>query len=196
MKNYLTFILLFVASFGIAQYDMDEAKDTTDQEPPVDTYEIKKKIYVGADISVSFGTNTFLYLAPMAGYDLWKGISAGVSTMYQLQRVSFTNGSSISSHAFGGGIFTRFRPPPFEMLLLQTEFDVYNAEDFSTSFTGDRTAVPAFMAGIGYAGDLGRGYYQIMLMYDFIHDDNSPLLDLIPGIPLYLRYGAVFYLAE
>ena len=173
---------------------MDEAKDTTDQEPPIDTYELKKKIYVGADLAVSFGSATFLYIAPMAGYDLWKGISAGVSTMYQLQRISFTNGSSVSTHAFGGGIFARYRPPALEMLLLQTEFNVYNAENFSTSITGDRTGVPAFMAGIGYAGGLGRGYYQIMLTYDFINDDNNPLLQLIPNIPLYLRYGAVFYL--
>jgi len=194
MKKLVLLILLFFTTGAFTQYDMDEAKDTTDQDEPVDTYELKKKIYVGADLAVSFGAATYLYIAPMAGYDLWKGISAGVSTMYQLQRISFTNGGSQSSHAFGGGIFTRYRPPSFEMLLLQTEFNVYNAEDFSTSFTGDRTGVPAFMAGIGYAGDLGRGYYQIMLTYDFINDDNNPLLQLIPNIPLYLRYGAVFYL--
>ncbi|MBD3636724.1 MAG: hypothetical protein HUJ25_05225 [Crocinitomicaceae bacterium] len=193
--NKLLFILfLIVSTISFGQYDMDEASDTTEKEQKVDTYELKKHIYVGGDLSLSFGAQTYLYIAPLAGYEIWQGISAGVSTMYQLYRVNFTNGSSLSSHSFGGGIFARWRPPVFPYILLQTEFDVYNAEDFTTLYSGDRANVPAFMSGLGYAGGMGKAYYQILLMYDFVNDVNNPLPKLFGNIPLYLRYGMVFYL--
>jgi hypothetical protein len=174
---------------------MDEASDTTDTEQKINPSKIKEKIYVGGDLSLSFGNQLYLYIAPLAGYEIWGGLSAGLQTMYQLQRISYTNGSSVSSHAFGGGIFARWRPPVFPYVIFQTELDVYNTEDFTTLYSGDRTNVPAFMLGAGYAGGFDKAYFSIMLMYDFVNDVNNPLPRFFgSNFPLYLRYGMVFYL--
>lgn len=194
-KFYLIFTFLVASNFCSAQYDVSDTSDTdTGKEPKYDRMAIKERIYVGADLSVGFGNALYIYVAPIVGYDLYKGLSAGFSPMYQLYRVNFQNGGSASSHAYGGGIFARWRPEKLQMLLLQTEFDVYNAEDFTTSYTADRVNLPAFMVGAGYAGNLGRGYYQFMLMYDFVNDINNPLPKLVFNMPLYIRYGLVFYL--
>ena len=193
MNRLLVICLLFLTFPVFAQYDMNKAKDTTDQKGSnLNTYELKQHIYVGADVNFLFGQNLYLYLAPMAGYELWKGVSAGVSTMYQLYRV----GGSQSYHTYGGGIFARWRPPALQFILLQTEFDVYNTNDFTSAYYGDRVNVPAFMGGLGYAGGFGKSYYQIMLKYDFINNVNNPLPPLFgkKSIPLYLSYGIVFYL--
>ena len=195
MIRFLTIIALLAATISFGQYDMDEASDTTDQkEQKIDAYELKKHIYVGGELSLSFGNQLYLYLGPLAGYEIWKGISAGVQLEYQLNRFTLTNGSTISSHAYGGGIFARWRPPVFTYALLQTEFKVYNVEDFNTVYNADRTTVPAFMGGVGYAGGFDRFYYHVLLMYDFIGDDLMPLPRFFGGLPLYIRYGMVFYL--
>lgn len=178
----------------------EEDPDKPQKERKITPFEIKQRTYVGGEFSILFGTATYLYIAPMVGYDLVpQKFSVGLSTMYQYYREQTIFGS-FSSHAYGGGLFVRYRP--WRPLLLQTEFDVYNTNDFTQSSL-PRVNVPVFMAGGGYAGSMGdRAYYQIMLMYDFIDDVNNPLPPLFCGLvggtiqclPIYLRYGFVIYL--
>lgn len=177
------------------QYDKETFSDTTQKESKVNPRVLKEHIYVGGDFSMSFGNLLYLYMAPVVGYEIYKGISAGVSPMYQLYRINQNNGGSVSFHSYGMGVFGRYRPEPFPPLLLQTEFAVYNTDDFSTLDPTDRINAPAFFGGIGYAGSLGeRSYYQVMLKYDFINNPNNPLPKLFFNLPLYLSYGMVFYL--
>ena len=190
------FIGIFLSSaicFG--QYDMQEASDTSNQKTSkIDTYKLKQHIYVGGELSLAFGNQSYLYLGPLAGYEFYKGLSAGVQGVYQLYRYNLGNGSHISSSAYGGGVFMRWRPQKFPYVLLQSEFKVYNTEDYTTVYDGDRVNVPAFMSGIGYAGGFGRTYYHVLLMYDFINDPNMPLPKFFGNFPIYIRYGMVFYL--
>jgi len=197
MKYNLLIIALFSSILGWTQYDMEDAKDSTKvKTSKIDWTEQKKKIYVGGDISLSFGNQLYFYIAPMAGYDFYKGLSAGISPMYQVYRQNFTNGSSTSYHSYGASTFLRYRPIPLPFLLLQAETGIINTDDWSTAVGGDRANVPLFMMGAGYAGGIGNSYYQIMLMYDFVDDPNNPLPRLFFNLPLYLRYGMVFYLGQ
>lgn len=193
MKKVLTF--LFIASFTVVfgQYDIEDAKkeNEKDSDKNFSLYNLKQDIYVGGEFSLSLGTfGTYIYAAPMIGYDITEKFSAGFSAMYQFQRVVFTN-TSVNLSAFGGGVFTRFRP--IDPILMQVEYNLFNTPDYVNNYN-NRVNVPAFMAGAGYAGAMGsRSYYQILLMYDFINDPNMPL----PGFilePLHLKFGLVFYL--
>ena len=195
MNKIIIFTILLLSSgISFGQYDVDDDSDTTIKESKIDLFKLKERIYVGGDLSMSFGNQLYLYIAPLVGYDIYKGISAGFSPMYQLYRIKYQNGSTVSSHSHGYGIFGRWRPQKFDMLLLQTEFNVYNAEDFTTAVSGDRVFLPSLMGGLGYARNLGKSYYSIMLMYDFVNDVNNPLPKLFFNSPFYLRYGIVFYL--
>lgn len=188
-------VILFIALSGIAraQYDLgDIQKDSTKKDRDIPWYEIRQRTYVGGDFSLRFGTQTYIYLAPMIGYDFIPTLSGGFTTMYQLYRIKYPNNTIVSDHTYGGGIFVRYRP--FHFFLAQLEFDLFNTTDYTVLF-GDRVNVPALQLGAGYAGEMGdRAYYNLMLMYDFIHDPNMPLPQILPGIPFYLRYGFVFYL--
>lgn len=194
MKFRLAILLLLLSPSLLSQYEVEDIpNDSTDEESSISWYDIKQKTYVGGDFSLRFGAQTYLYLAPMIGYDIKYDISAGFNTMYQLFRVKYSTGAIVSDHAFGAGVFVRYRPLRF--LLAQAEFDVFNVTDITVLF-GDRVNIPAFQFGLGYAGELGeRAYYNLMLMYDFIQDPNMPLPQIFPGIPLYLKYGFVWYLA-
>lgn len=198
MKRFLFISLLITNVICFGQYDMEDNQKENDKpkkEKNVTPLAIKERTYVGGELALRFGNFTYIYVAPFIGFDFVKTFSGGVSTMYQFYREfnPFT-GQSFSTHAYGGGVFLRFRP--IRQILLQTEFNLYNTQDFSTNaFLGDRVNVPVFMAGGGYAGSLGeKSYYQVMLLYDFIQNESNPIPPLIRGIPLYLRYGLVFYL--
>ncbi|MCH2234553.1 MAG: hypothetical protein MK078_09895 [Crocinitomicaceae bacterium] len=196
IRGLIIGIVLSITSIGYGQYDMGNNDDTTAREAGMNRENILGRAYVGGELSLQFGTFTRVYLAPMAGYDITRSFSGGVSIMYQLLRQSFLNGGAISSHTYGGGLFLRYRPIP--QFIAQTEFNLFNTEDFASSNPiQERVNVPVFMAGLGYAGDFGgRAYYNALLMYDFVRDPNMPLPQLIPGIPLYLKLGMVFYLGE
>lgn len=196
MRKLLILILLCAPVWSQAQYDIESVeKDSTKKNKVSNNpYYWKEHVYVGGDLSLRFGTQTYLYIAPFMGYEIDWGLSVGVSSMYQLVRTTFNNGNSISSHAYGGGFFTRWRPPVLPMVIFQAESNIYNAEDLFSPTIGERTNVPSVMTGLGYAGGGEKMYYQFLLMYDLIDDDNMPLPQFIPNFPLYFRYGFVFYL--
>jgi hypothetical protein len=186
----LCFLFLFSLS-GFTQYDV-EKDDTLAEEPKVDFYELKKKIYVGGDLSMRFGNLTYIYAAPLVGFEFYENVSVGLTGIYQYIRVN-NFGSIVTEGTFGGGAFVRYRP--FDFLLVQTEFDILNTVNY-TSAPGKRINFPVFLFGGGYAGSLGdRAYYNVMLMYDFINNPNMTVPPIVPFAPIYLRYGFVWYLA-
>lgn len=193
MKSKLVILFVLFHFAGVAQYDIEDVKnDSTKKERNTSLFDLRKKIYVGADLSLRFGTQTYLYLGPIIGYDFTKTFSGGISTMYQLYRLKYSNGTIVSDHAYGFGTFLRYKP--FEFLAVHAEFDLFNSTDYTVAL-GGRVNVPAFLLGAGYCGSLGdRAYYSAMLYYDFIGDVNMPLPSIFPPFPIYLKYGFVFYL--
>jgi hypothetical protein len=191
MKYSALSLLFLFPVIGFSQYEV-EMDDSLAEEPKVDLYELKQKIYVGGDVSMRFGNLTYIYAAPLVGYEFYKGLSAGLTGIYQYVRIN-NLGSIQTEGTFGGGVFMRYRP--IEFILLQTEFDILNTVNY-TSAPGNRINFPAFMMGAGYAGSLGdRAYYNVMLMYDFINNPNMTLWPIVTFAPVYLRYGFVWYLA-
>jgi hypothetical protein len=192
MKRLFSLTFLFLSFCAFTQYDIDKVqKDTSVNENKLNLFKLKENIYVGGEFGLSLSNiSTYVFVAPFVGYDITEKFSAGISGMYQFSRVRWFS-QTATSHAYGGGVFLRYFP--IKQLIVQSEFDLYNAQDF---FTQDykRVNVPAFMSGLGYANYLGEdAYYQILLMYDFIQDKNMPLPDIvIPG--LHLKFGLVWHL--
>lgn len=191
MKYNLLIAFFCFTSSLFSQYDIEEVENDTIQKETPSPFELKQKIYVGGDFSLRFGWQTYVYLAPLIGYDITPKFSAGFSSMYQLFRIKYNNGATVSDHVFGSGIFIRYRP--IQQIILHSELNLYNTVDYTVLF-GDRINVPAFMLGGGYAGSMGdRSYYNIMIMYDFIQNENMPLPAFIAP-PFYLKFGVVWYL--
>lgn len=192
MKLQLITFLFFCSSvIGFGQYDMSKVAADSTQKEGINFFKIKQRTYVGSELSLSFGTGgSYIYVAPFVGYDITEKWSAGISGMYQFSQINYYN-TAYRNNAFGGGIFTRLMP--IEQLIIHAEYDLFNTEDYSTTVK-DRVNVPAFMAGLGYANQFGNGSYaQILLLYDFIRDENMPLpAVIIPG--LYLKFGIVYHL--
>jgi len=193
MKSKLLFLFVCLQIGAFAQYDLEKVeKDSVTKTSRINWFEIKKHTYVGGDLEMRFGNLTYIYAAPVLGYDVYKNLSAGVTGIYQLYRLNM-GGSILTEHTVGGGLFARWRPLDF--LIVQTEFDLLNTVNYDLSIPDKRVNVPVFMLGGGYCGSMGnRAYYNVMLMYDFINDDNMPVPKFVNPIPLYLRYGFAWYL--
>jgi hypothetical protein len=192
MKRLFILFYFGFSTVAFSQYDIDEAKKEEEKkEDKISTFELKKRIYVGGEFGFSFGVgSTYLHLAPLIGYDITKRFSAGLSSMYQFWRVR-TPYDTYNFSTVGAGIFTRYRP--IDWLITQVEFDLYNTVDFAGQ-TYERTNVPAFMAGLGFARSMGEGAYgHVILMYDFINDPNMPLPPILIT-PLHLKMGFVWHL--
>ncbi|WP_027420631.1 hypothetical protein [Crocinitomix catalasitica] len=188
MKYLVVFLFSLFSWHASAQYDIDKiSKDSTEKESRLNPFKIKEKIFVGGEAGLSFGSyGSYVFLAPIVGYDITEKFSTGISAMYQ-----FNSYANYRYHTYGGGIFTRFMPIP--QLIIQAEIDLYNGEDYST-FVRDRTNTPALLGGIGYANYFTNDTYaQILVMYDFIGDPNMPLpFFLVPR--LYLKFGLIWHL--
>lgn len=190
-RLYFIPILLFNSFLGFSQYDIDKISTDSTQKEGLNFFEIKQRMYVGSELSLSFGTGgSYIYVAPFVGYDITERWSAGLSAMYQFSQVNYYN-AIYRTNAFGGGVFTRLMP--IEQLIIHAEYNLFNTEDYTT-FEKDRVNVPAFMAGLGYAQQMGNGSYtQILLLYDFINDYNMPLPPFIIR-NLHLKFGFVWHL--
>ncbi|MBI3133400.1 MAG: hypothetical protein HYZ14_01885 [Bacteroidetes bacterium] len=193
MKFKLLFIVFFAGLNLSAQYDLEHVqKDSSKRSTTINWFEIKKRTYVGGDLAMRFGNLTYIYGAPIIGYDFYKKASVGVTGIYQLYRLNM-GGAVQTEHTAGGGVFVRWRPLDF--VLVQTEFDLLNTVNYDFSIPDKRVNVPVFMLGAGYCGSMGdRAYYNVMLMYDLINDPAMPVPKFINPIPLYLRYGFAWYL--
>lgn len=188
MKSLFLFLCLSLSTIAFSQYDMDAVENDKEKESNFSPYLLKQRIYVGGDFGLSFGPGAgYVLLSPLVGYDITERFSAGVSGMYQLFRQFGTN-----YYSYGGGVFARLRP--IDQLILQTEFDLFNTNDFFTSGL-PRVNVPAFLTGIGYAGGGSRTYYQALVMYDFIGNPNMPLPPFIVN-RLYLKLGFIWHLGN
>lgn len=172
---------------------MDNNKPGEEKEKKFSLFEVKQRIYAGGDFSFSLPSGmTYLYIAPLAGYDIVKQkLSAGLSTMYQFYGIRIGNQYQ-TWHSYGGGVFLRYRP--WKPLLLQTEFDLYNTNNFADG-TFERINVPLFLVGAGYARSMGdKAYSQFMLFYDLIQDPNNPLPRIFLNVPIHIKFGFVVYL--
>ena len=188
------FYLLFSLSLpALSQYDVEKIDTSKRKDSKINFFELKQRIFVGGDFNFWLRQgSTYVFASPIAGYDIVKEkFSVGLSTMYQFYAEKYLN-QYFTFHSYGGGIFVRYRP--FKPLLIQTEFDLYNTNDFAGG-TFERVNVPLFMLGAGYAQSLGeKAYLQYMLFYDFVGDPNSPLPPIFFNFPIYMKYGFVFYL--
>lgn len=192
MKFKFSILFFLWASCLMAQYDLEDSTVAETKEPKVNLFEIKKKTYVGGDLSLRINNQlSYVYGAPMIGYEFYPNVSAGVTGIYQLIRIN-NNGSIVTEHTVGGGLFLRYKP--FNFLMFQTEFDILNTENYSSA-PGNRINIPVYLFGGGYCGSMGdRAYYNITLMWDFIDHDHMPVPSIFANWPIYLRYGFTFYL--
>lgn len=159
-KAFLLFILFIcTVSLNFAQED-DYVPE--EKEP------IKDRIRLGGGMSLWFGNETFVFLAPQLSYKVRNNLYAGVGlsyTYYSLQSANY------SFHFGGASLFSRYFL--FDQLFLHAELETLRGEWDQT--IPDPFNIYNLYGGVGYSQSLGgAASVNMTLLYNFNQGPYSP----------------------
>ncbi len=200
MKRYLVLVILLIAGVMSTRAQVQErfktqSRDSTGQkaqseistpQPKADQKEdFWDRVVIGGNASLSFGTYTFIYIAPSLGYKFTDNFVAGPGFIYQYARIGEIrqNGQTIyesyETSVYGPKAFANFiildrfyTGGQFEYL----NHDVALVNPNTLAIVGyDNIWTPVLFAEVGMMSTIGsKGFAQIGLRYNLLHDQNSP----------------------
>lgn len=135
----------------------------------------KDRLFFGGDLGLSFGTVTYIRVAPIIGYNISPKFAVGGGPSYQYYKDNRYSGYETS--IYGGSVFGRYFV--LENIFLQSEFEVLNLDELYynplSDFTRQRVTIPVWFVGAGFSqrSANGSGFF-IGVFYDLIGDINSP----------------------
>ena len=174
MRKILFILFILSVQVSFAQYTSEESNEKTN---PLSKLSFKDRLYTGGNIAFNIASDRgipiyFFETSPFLGYKVDQKFSVGLGAKYIYigsKQANFTYS------VYGGNIFSRYKFT--ESLFAHSEFEVlraYNLDPNSTS-QNVRATVPMLFAGAGYNYSIGgKVNLQIMLLYDFIDNINSP----------------------
>lgn len=190
--NWIWIVSLAVLAIAVSTTCV--AQTTTESKNPFKGLPLKDRLFYGGDFGLSFGTVTYVRVAPLVGYNVSPKFAVGLGPSYQYWRIRYgtaAGGPVAETSIWGGSTFARFFP--FEVAFIQTDFELLNLKSSfrdSGNFFDEqisRVTVPVWLVGAGYAQRSGRGGVMLGVFYDLIQDINSPY-----GRDLIIRAGLFF----
>jgi hypothetical protein len=176
--------LLFIPAFLLfgwistsAQYVRPDNQPPQPQQqqaaPAQKPYSFLDHSSIGGDLSLNFGTITYVVLAPLFNYHIDNFAIIGIGPYYQYysEQEPFPN---YSASIYGGrAVAMLFLPAPAEKFYLQGEYDILDVPDVYSPLNNARTSVAIPLVGAGYRQPAGnRCYTTIAILFDL---SNSPL---------------------
>ena len=158
----------------------------------VDEQESRKgKFYIVPELWLSFGSSTYIDIAPMVGYHVSDRLSVGLGPHYifQSQNANYMVPESYSTHIFGGKAFSRFSVIRhaedflpinlFSELFLHAEYEALSLEYKYFGSTGDPTdgrfLFNSYLIGGGLTQRVGmNSSISFMVLWNLNESINSP----------------------
>jgi len=101
------FVLIFILlAFSFATFCQVEEKLPRDEAGRKEKEPIERRVVFGGDIGLSFGSITYIKLAPVVGYRLTERWTAGLGPIYIYQKVKLYNNWETS--IYGGKTYVSF----------------------------------------------------------------------------------------
>lgn len=168
-------ILSLLSSFSFAQ----ALRDFNSQSPPT----LSNRIWLGGNLGLQFGSQTFVQVAPMVGYRLTEKLTAGVTGNYIYFKDNIID---YSSEIYGGGVFGRYFVT--DDLYLHSEYEVLNLDIPNVYGSGyTRSNVTSVLVGGGYRQWISeRAGLDLMILFNLNQSRYSPYNNPI------IRFGFVF----
>ncbi len=171
-KLFVLVAFLTFAQLGLSQVYFEEPVDSTTS--------LNDRFYFGGNLSLNFGTFTFVDVSPLAGYMVTEDFSVGLGASYlYVSRELFVfpgpRRERFSNSAYGGRAFARHNL--FDDFFAHVEYENINNEFLSPFGDGlIREWVPGFLVGGGVSRGVGsRGAANFMVLINLLHDDlRSP----------------------
>jgi hypothetical protein len=198
MKHFLLVLIFTFTSLSLAQQtDSTTMKNDTvivkEETQPQSTQPVSKenKWYYGGTVGFSFWNDyTYIGIYPLVGYKVTPKFSIGGKIGYSYYNYHNTD---LSTHNYGGSVFTRYRLIP--QIYLHAEFVYFNYEeqtyDIQTRQYGtERNWVPFILLGGGLSQNIGQNVWAyVEVLFDVLQDDKSPYEDWQPFISIGVGVG-------
>lgn len=172
----LVFILCCTFSlFAEAQYVRPDnerpAQPTqTQQQQP---YNFMDHTSIGGNLSLQFGSITYIVLAPLFNYRFKNYAEIGAGPFYQYYSEQDQYGTFTSSIYGGRAVGMVFLPGSLSRFFIEGEYDVLNVPDFQTYLPNVRTSIGIPLVGAGFRQMAGeKTFFTLALLFDL---SNSPL---------------------
>jgi hypothetical protein len=179
-------IILFVLFTVLVSYAQTANPDTTKPSQPTSPPEVQQsqpsKWYYGGTVGFNFwGDYFYLSVNPLVGYQISPKFSVGGKVQYAYINDQRYAGLELTSHNYGAGIFTRYRP--IYQIYLHAEFDYASYEDYTIydPLIGDpyaeseRNWVPFLLLGGGLVQRVGpNAAVYVEVLFDVLQNENSP----------------------
>ena len=161
-------------------------EELTGQPGQKSSSEIWDRLVFGGDASISFGTATFIYLAPSVGYRVNNDLVVGAGYIYQYARINRVyNYATQSFQSFDDPGNTIHGPKAFfnyrflESFYVGSQFEYLNHDfgfyDRNNNFRVDNLWTPVWFVEAGFSQPIGRkGFAVIGIRYNLLDDIQSP----------------------
>ncbi len=140
------------------------------------------KFLFGGNMSLTFGRNTFVYIAPTVGYKATEKIIVGGGFIYQYTRFTeaynpFTNQFEpfeFETSVYGPKAIFTFIPNDFLYVGTQIEYLNHDVANFATNDLDRQWTTVLFLEG-GIIQKIGKkSFVQLGMRYNLLHDVDSP----------------------
>jgi len=132
------------------------------------------RIFIGGDVSLTFGSVTVIGATPTVGYMITNKWSAGIGATYLYFSQNIQGFGRYNTSIYGGNVFSRYLIT--DQIFAQSEYHVLNVDAYD--FEQDdfaRKNIPIWYVGGGYRASVGSNtFVMIMVLFDLIEDLNSP----------------------
>lgn len=173
-RTILTILAFHLAILSLcAQYVRPENQPAEQPAANAQPYNIWDHTSIGGNLSLQFGTVTYIVLAPLINFHLGNSIEIGAGPFYQYYSEQDPYGYFSSSIYGGRAVGMYFLPAPLSKIFLQGEYDVLNVPDFASYAPKARATVGIPLVGAGFRQPVGAiSYFTIAVLFDL---SNSPL---------------------
>src|SRR5688572_24295697 len=184
-------ILLILANVNptYSQNDSDDGQTRAERNEEFNKRPFKDRLAYGGELSMYFGTTSYINISPFIGYRINPDITVGLGPSYQYWAQRNGNGPNnvFRTHIFGGRAFIRHELG--KSFFLHAEYEILNLQDYIVGIGLGRVNVAMAGAGLGYKSAFTESsYYYVMALFDFIQDPRS----IYPLSPIVFKVGFMF----
>ncbi len=199
LKRFSLLIGLFLTSLLVFSQVEEPVQQDAKKRGEKEKLPFKERLVFGGDLGLSFGSITYIKLAPVVGYRLTNRLTAGLGPIYIYESYKYYN---LKTSTYGGKAvlsFTVLRGSDFGgnfnlgNVMLHAENEVINVEPIrydpssQQNFFGDRLWIDNLLLGGGVSQSLGgRAAISIFLLWDVTQNPYSPYSNPI------LKFGFYF----
>lgn len=204
--KFWSFLILVFAAFGMQAQVNERFKKKGEEKPKEKVQKVEKtpkenqkpviqtnwdNLVYGGNLSLAFGTNTFVYIAPTVGYKVTDKFIPGAGFIYQYAKYDQAYNAAtqsfqsfeFESQIYGPKFLINYIPNDYVYGGIQFEYLNHDVANFVTREL-DRDWTSVLFLELGLVQPIGKkGFVQIGMKYNVLHDFDSPYASpLIPSI--------------